>query len=275
MRKKRSYIPIYEDVLPRVNALPYEQAGMILFLLGELSSQSPEELQALADSTPLSPDARVLWQEICRDAIAFQEAKKNRCRKNRQNALKRWNTQCEGQKNIIFEVSPASDPEDPELIAKVPGIKKDAIALQSDKVQSHTDATASDSIYISNNINTNTITITSTNTNTITNQEYEDAIASVNAIVPDQDIVSRLFRMNGCYDDHEAIKFYIHYSKRGWTTKEGRKLKDIQTAVRLWIHRSHERMTRHYMANKAAYDRIADEAIRDMQKMEVAYEKIG
>lgn len=274
MRKKRSYIPIYEDVLPRVNALPYEQAGMILFLLGELSSQSPEELQALADSTPLSPDARVLWQEICRDAIAFQEAKKNRSRKNRANALRRWNTQCEGQKNIIFEVSPASDPEDPELIAKVPGIKKDAIALQSDKVQSHTDATAS-TIYISNNINTNnTSTNTSTNTS-ITQKEYEDAIASVNAIVPDQDIVSRLFRMNGCYDEHEAIKFFTHYSKSGWTTKEGRKLKDLQMAVRLWIHRSHERMTRHYMANKAAYDRIADEAIRSLQVREEAYEKIG
>lgn len=274
MRKKRSYIPIYEDVLPRVNALPYEQAGMILFLLGELSSQSPEELQALADSTPLSPDARVLWQEICRDAIAFQEAKKNRSRKNRANALRRWNSQCDGQKNIVFEVSPASDPEDPELIAKVPGLKQDAIALHSDKVQSHTDATAS-TIYISNNINTNnTSTNTSTNTS-ITQKEYDDAIASINAIVPDQDIVTRLFRMNGCYDEHEAIKFFLHYSKRGWTTKEGRKLKDIQMAVRLWIHRSHERMTRHYMANKAAYDRIADEAIRSLQAREAAYEKIG
>ena len=256
MKKSRSYIPIYEDILPRVNALPYDQAGMILFLMGRISSSSPAELQALADSIPLSPDAEALWQEICRDTASFLEAKKNRCRKNRQNAMKRWNNQCEGQKNIIFEVSPASDPEDPELIAKVPGIRKDAIALHSDKVQSHTDANASDSIYI-------------------TNQEYEDAIASVNAIVPDQDIVSRLFRMNGCYDEHEAIKFFIHYSKRGWTTKEGRKLKDIQMAVRLWIHRSHERMTRHYMANKAAYDRIADEAIRSLQAREAAYEKIG
>lgn len=247
---------------------------MILFLMGRISSSSPAELQALADSIPLSPDAEALWQEICRDTASFLEAKKNRCRKNRQNALKRWNNQCEGQKNIVFEVSPASDPEDPELIAKVPGIKKDAIALHSNKVQSHTDATAS-TIYISNNINTNnTSTNTSTNTS-ITQKEYEDAIASVNAIVPDQDIVSRLFRMNGCYDEHEAIKFFIHYSKRGWTTKEGRKLTDIQMAVRLWIHRSHERMTRHYMANKAAYDRIADEAIRSLQAREAAYEKIG
>lgn len=275
-KKSRSYIPIYEDVLPRVNALPFEQAGMILFLMGEISSSSPAELEALAESLNLDPEAEELWQEICHDITAYLEKRQAISNKNKHNASKRWNTQCEGQKNLLFEVAPTSDPDEPELIARAPGLpKKGATALYHSEVRPHTDATASPIYNNTNNINnTNTIT----NTISITESEYEDAIASIRAIVPNQEICIRLFRMNGCYDEYEATKFYLHYSKRGWTTKEGRKLTDFQMAVKLWIHRANEWHTRRFDRNRDKWISMADEVIQELRRSEEGverYEKIG
>lgn len=78
-KNKKSFV-LYCDIIHTVNKLPDEQAGQLFkHVLAYVNDQDPE---------PTNPIIEIAFESIKRDLIKYEE----RCKKNRQNVLQRWNT---------------------------------------------------------------------------------------------------------------------------------------------------------------------------------------
>lgn len=221
-KKKKQFIPLFEDYFDQLNLLSFDQVGRI-FMLIRCCRSEPDQLLHLENS--LDTGAKVIWSFIKSDLEAWFEAKKKKSETNAANARARWKSESPssfadipGQKSIIFTAEQAAPGSEPVLVAHAAGMRNNAVASENDAI-------ASPIYNINNNIHNN-------NNRDIRPEEETPAASEF----PVLETVVQLFLDNGS-TKAAAEKYYNYYRIREWRTAKGELITNLEESVKRWIAR--------------------------------------
>lgn len=250
-KKIKSIVSLFDEYSPQIDLLSFDQAGMLFALIRKSDSIYNPDFSFFESSLPLSDGCRMIWAFIKADLAAYWDKQRKLSAANAANARKRWGTTTpaadqvpDGQKSIIFSVSPAaagssSSDSAPDLIPHIPG-------MRSHQSASKTDATGCDRIspIYNNNNNFN---------NTDNNVRVKEAnLKNVSTPpVPDIEQIKSFFLANGATAE-AAMDYFSYYAKRDWKCGDGKPIFDFARSVRLWVQRNAEYQKKQTERQKAA-----------------------
>ncbi|MCI7098853.1 MAG: DUF6291 domain-containing protein [Lachnospiraceae bacterium] len=240
-KKKKQFVPLFEDYFEQFNLLSFDQAGRVFALIRSYRTMDPEQFRALEASVALENGAKIIWSFMRSDLESYYEEKKKKSETNAANARARWKAGTDlfgsgssessgdvpGQKSIIFTAEQTAPDSEPVLTAHAVGMQNDANGMRNDAFASKNDAVASP-IY---NINNNNIH----NNNIYKNP---DSIPETGETVeyPSLESIIQFFTDNGSTEE-AARKYYNYYTLREWKTYKGELITDVEESVKRWIAR--------------------------------------
>ncbi|MDD7389477.1 MAG: DUF6291 domain-containing protein [Lachnospiraceae bacterium] len=243
-KKKKQFVPLFEDYFEQFNLLSFDQAGRVFALIRSYGTMDPEQFRALEASVALENGAKIIWSFLKSDLESWYEEKKKKSETNAANARARWNAGTDlsgsgsfessgdvpGQKSIIFtadQTAPGTEPVLTAHAAGMIGMRNDANGMRNDAFASKNDAVASPIYNINNhNIHNNNI------------YKDPDSIPETGETVeyPSLESIIQFFTDNGSTEE-AARKYYNYYTLREWKTYKGELITDVEESVKRWIAR--------------------------------------
>ena len=239
-KKKKQFVPLFEDYFEQFNLLSFDQAGRLFALIRGYHSMDPEHFYVLETTIALSDGAKIIWSFLKSDLDSWYEEKQKKSEINAANARSRWKTasSCSsdvpGQKSIIFTADQAAPGDEPVLTAHAAGMQNGANGMRKGTIASENDAIASPIYNINNNsnIHNNNIDIPCQDMDS----EISDTTDTTEAL-PTLETIIRLFTDNGSTKS-EAQKYYNYYRLRNWMTAKGELITDVEESIKRWISRN-------------------------------------
>lgn len=243
-KKKKQFVPLFEDYFDQFNLLSFDQAGRLFALIRSYCNMDPEQFLVLESSIALENGAKIIWSFLKSDLDSWYEEKQKKSETNAANARSRWKSAAAtapspcsvdvpGQKSIIFTAEQDAPGDEPVLTAHAAGMnsmRNDANGMRKGAVASENDAIASPIYNINNNTNihSNNIDIPCPDE---TSEEIHDTA------VPTLETIIQLFTDNGSTKS-EAQKYFNYYRMRNWMTAKGELITDVEESVKRWIARN-------------------------------------